>query len=279
MFHLVSFRFVSFCFVYVYVRFVVVIVIVFFYSNMQWVFFVTNNWCMLKNLFTFLAIIFKYFFFILFFFLYFFDFRIFLLGFSFTLTYVFCFVFFFFFYSYELRSDYAAISIAIIATYLYLYILPVYMYVCRYTYIYIYIYGVYTCIYAPINTYIRIFILKLNSFPPSSPFVFLVYLVFVFVYIKKLLSFWMLIDARNWAKKSFVCFFFFVYNFFFFFHYLRFRLKLLLGDFFLISDCFNGFAVFFLFHFFINFFHCKFLMFRVGECKMLAKNQKHCWCF
>lgn len=131
----------------------------------------------------------RFFILFLFFFFTFSIFAFFLLGFSFTLIYVFCFVFFFFFYSYELRSDYAAISIAIIATYLCLYILPVYMYVYRYTYLYIYIYGVYTCIYAPINTYIRIFILKLNSFPPSSPFVFLVYLVFVFVYIKKLLSF------------------------------------------------------------------------------------------
>lgn len=151
------------------------------------------------------------------------------------------------------------------------------MYVYRYTYIYIYIYGVYTCIYASINTYIRIFILKLNLLL-RLPFVLLVYLVFVFVYIKKLLSFWMLIDARNRAKKSFV--FFFLSFYIFFFHFLRFRLKLLLGDFFLISDCFDGFAVFFFFHFFHKFFHCKFLMFRVGECKMLAKNQKHwCCCF
>lgn len=55
----ISFRFVSFCFVYVYVRFVVVIVFIFLLFKYAMGFFVTNNWCMLKNLFTFLAIIFK----------------------------------------------------------------------------------------------------------------------------------------------------------------------------------------------------------------------------
>lgn len=65
----ISFRFASFHFALFMFMFdlLLLLLLFFFYSNMQWVFFVTNNWCMLKNLFTFLAIIFKQFFFIKFF--------------------------------------------------------------------------------------------------------------------------------------------------------------------------------------------------------------------
>lgn len=90
----ISFRFVSFCFVYVYVRFVVVFVIVFFYySNMQWVFLLLIIGVCSKIYLRFSPSFLSSFFFCFVFVFSFSIFAFFLLGFSFTLIYVFCFFF------------------------------------------------------------------------------------------------------------------------------------------------------------------------------------------